>query len=80
MKGHFSVGAVSTNVYKCVTNVAVAVCFSLCQDWHRAWPEEPTSNEISLLARRPRAMASADTEKVILKLDTYYLYYDELAA
>ncbi|MEQ2287748.1 hypothetical protein AMECASPLE_015773 [Ameca splendens] len=72
MKGHFRVGAVSINVCKCVTSVAVAVCFSLCQDWHSAQPEEPTSNEISLLARCLAAMASANTEKDILRLDTHY--------
>lgn len=58
----------SANVceYVCVTGCAVAVCFSLCQDWHLG----PTSNEISLLARHPAAMASADTERDILQLDT----------
>lgn len=52
-----------------VTGSAVALCFSLCQDWHAIWPAEPNRNKISLLARFPAAMASALSEKDI-QLDT----------
>lgn len=57
-----SVSQYSVSWSQAVQSQCVSVCVSLCQDSHSDWPEEPTGNQISLLARPPVAVASADTK------------------